>query len=73
MHKPDDKLLPPISKGISELENHYEVVVVGSGYGGAIVASRMARANRSVCLLERGKEIRPGESLNTGVIQAASA
>ena len=40
----------------------YDVVVVGSGYGGAIAASRMARARRadgsqpSVALLERGRE-----------------
>jgi cholesterol oxidase len=40
---------------------HYDVVVVGSGYGGAIAASRLARAGRSVCLLERGREFQPGE------------
>ena len=34
---------------------------MGSGYGGAIAASRMARAGRRVCLLERGKELQPGE------------
>lgn len=39
----------------------YDVVVVGSGYGGAITASRMARAGRRVCVLERGKELQPGE------------
>ena len=33
----------------------------GSGYGGAIAASRLARAGRSVCLLERGRELRPGD------------
>ena len=37
------------------------MVVVGSGYGGAIAASRMARAGRRVCLLERGQELQPGE------------
>ena len=38
----------------------YDVVVVGSGYGGAITAARFANANLSpklkACILERGKE-----------------
>ncbi len=52
-----------ISKEYAELidEKNYNVVVVGSGYGGSIAASRMARAGQDVCLLERGLEIRPGE------------
>ncbi|MBL4673790.1 MAG: GMC family oxidoreductase [Arenicella sp.] len=52
-----------ISKGVTELIDgkNYSVVVVGSGYGGSIAASRMARAGQDVCLLERGHEIRPGE------------
>lgn len=33
----------------------YEVVVIGSGFGGAINACRLAQAGRSVCILERGK------------------
>lgn len=37
------------------------MVVVGSGYGGSIAASRLARAGQRVCLLERGRELRPGE------------
>ncbi|MDG2239710.1 MAG: GMC oxidoreductase [Longimicrobiales bacterium] len=46
---------------IEQLAREYDVVVVGSGYGGAIAASRFARAGRRVCLLERGEERHPGD------------
>jgi cholesterol oxidase len=55
-----------LSSPVEDLQDHYEVVVVGSGYGGAITASRLARAGRQVCLLERGKELQPGEYPDTG-------
>ena len=51
----------PLSLPNTDIKEHYDVVVVGSGYGGGISASRMARAGKSVCLLERGKEFLPGE------------
>ncbi|HWS48048.1 MAG TPA: GMC family oxidoreductase N-terminal domain-containing protein, partial [Acidimicrobiia bacterium] len=57
--------MPKLSSHISELQSHYEIVVVGSGYGGAIAASRLARAGRDVCLLERGRERWPGEYPDT--------
>jgi hypothetical protein len=50
-----------ISKPVPMMQVEYDVVVVGSGYGGAVAASRMARAGKSVCLLELGKEQWPGE------------
>lgn len=33
----------------------YDVVVIGTGFGGAITGGRLAKAGRSVCLLERGR------------------
>ncbi len=54
-----------LSTPIEHIKDQYEVVVVGSGYGGAIAASRLARAGRQVCILERGKEIQPGEYPDT--------
>lgn len=50
-----------ISRPVPMMRIDYDVVVIGSGYGGAVAASRMARAGKSVCLLELGKERWPGE------------
>ena len=36
------------------------MIVVGSGYGASIAASRCARSRQKVCVLERGKEWLPG-------------
>ncbi|KAK1760449.1 cholesterol oxidase [Echria macrotheca] len=59
----DDRLAshPRISKPVELLRGSYDVVVIGSGYGGGVAASRMARTGQSVCVLERGKERWPGE------------
>ncbi len=59
-----------LSKPLTELKPEYDVVVIGSGYGGSIAASRMARINKKVCLLEKGKEFLPGEFPST-LIQAS--
>ena len=48
-----------------QMKNHYTVVIVGSGYGASIAASRLARAGQQVCVLERGKEFQPGEYPDT--------
>ena len=48
----------------NQRKNSYDVVVIGSGYGGAISAARLASAQLNpkpaVCILERGKEWEPG-------------
>lgn len=54
-----------LSSPIEAIRDHYQIVIVGSGYGGGIMASRLARAGRQVCLLERGKEFLPGEYPDT--------
>ena len=47
---------PRLSKPVELLRPTYDVLVIGSGYGGGVAASRMARGGQSVCVLERGKE-----------------
>lgn len=43
---------------------HVDAVVIGSGYGGAVAALRLAEEGRSVLVLERGSEFLPGDFPN---------
>ena len=39
---------------------HFDAVVIGSGFGGSVMAYRLAEAGMKVCVLERGKRYPPG-------------
>jgi cholesterol oxidase len=54
-----------LAKALTSIQPEYDYVIVGSGYGGSIAASRMARTGQSVCLFEKGKEFLPGEFPDT--------
>src|SRR5215207_3130775 len=40
-------------------ETHFDAVIVGSGFGGAVMAYRLAEAGLRVCVLERGQAYPP--------------
>jgi cholesterol oxidase len=39
---------------------HFDAVIIGSGFGGSVMAYRLGEAGRRVCLLERGRRYPPG-------------
>ena len=39
----------------------FDIVIVGSGFGGSVSTYNLTKAGMSVCLLERGKKYAPGE------------
>lgn len=47
---------PRLSRPVMMIRPEYDVVVIGSGYGGGVAASRMARAGKKVAILELGTE-----------------
>ncbi len=49
-----------LSRPLDQLQRRYDVVVIGSGYGGGVAASHLSRAGKSVAVLERGREVLTG-------------
>jgi choline dehydrogenase-like flavoprotein len=67
-----DQLSRPFNSLVELLKQDpepYDVVVVGSGYGGAVAALRLADAGLRTCVLERGREYGPGQ-FPTGIADA---
>ncbi len=50
-----------LAKPVDQLRERYDVIIVGSGYGGGVSASRLARAGKKVAVLERGREFVTGD------------
>ena len=48
-------------KSAGEAMPAYDAVVIGSGYGGGVAASRLARMGLRVAVLEQGRHWRPGD------------
>jgi cholesterol oxidase len=46
---------------LGTMRSAYDAIIIGSGYGGGVAASRLARLGLSVAVLERGREFLPGE------------
>ena len=56
---PIEKLIH--DKPCSAFDKTCEVLIIGSGYGGAIAAMRLANQSGSVMVFERGNEYMPGD------------
>lgn len=54
-----------LSRPLSDMQPGYDAVVVGSGYGGGVAASRLTRMGYRVAILEQGLEHLPGEYPDT--------
>lgn len=53
--------MPTLSHPFTEAPADHNVIVIGSGYGGGVAASRIARTGQAVTVLERGREVHPGD------------
>ncbi len=46
-------------------EPHYDAVIIGSGFGGSVMAHRLSEAGLRVCVMERGRVYPPGSFART--------
>lgn len=64
LSEPVHKLQVELRDATTAAAKGFDVIVVGSGYGGAVAAARFAEAGLKVLVLERGREYVPGEFPN---------
>ena len=50
---------------MAETATHLDAIVIGSGFGGSVVAARLAEGGMKVCVLERGRRYPPGSFART--------
>ncbi len=60
-----DRISTNLGALLGQDATHFDAIVIGSGYGGGVSALRLAQSGRSVLVLERGKEMLPGEYPDT--------
>lgn len=51
--------------GSPDENDHFDAVVIGSGFGGSVTAFRLAEAGKTVCVFERGRKYPPGSFART--------
>ncbi len=54
------QIMTNLARTLDQLKRRYDVVIIGSGYGGGVSASRLSRAGKRVAVLERGREVPTG-------------
>jgi cholesterol oxidase len=60
-----DRVMRRLARDLASLEPSYDAIVVGSGYGAGVAASRLARMGLTVAILERGREFGAGDFPDT--------
>ena len=54
-----------LSRPLAEIGDRYDAIIIGSGYGAGVAASRLSRMGLKTCVLERGREFLPGDFPDT--------
>jgi choline dehydrogenase-like flavoprotein len=53
-------------EGTRDAQELFDAVVIGTGFGGAVTACRLAQAQKKICILERGRRYGQNDSRDSG-------